>query len=242
MIEFLGQLGILFIILAFFGFVIKDAFQSGLSFKPPNFFKTYLQSLFHYVSIGLFFLSFILIIFILILASPNQDNFFTQSLNIIVELLQNFENNEILSKGFTKQLFDYFALSFVPALIYFFFISAVIIAGRISRLISDNWIKISFSDNTDDTFPKLIWEDDTFIYVSDKKIENNWIALRKNLVHKIESVKHQSQFQDKFQFFLSTLKRMWKDHQYLSLIGYLFDNFIILILLLIIIIPLLLSL
>ncbi len=84
MLEFLGELGIVFILLALFGFIIKDAFQFGLTLKPPSLYKTYILSLFHYVSIALYVLSFSTALFIMILASPNQENMITSFFNSIL--------------------------------------------------------------------------------------------------------------------------------------------------------------
>jgi hypothetical protein len=209
--DILPEIGIIFFVLALFGFILHDAFNSGFSPKPHNLYHSYVLTIFHYVSIALFVLSFSVSLFIMILAAPNQNNAITQFFNMIFQTIQNFENQHLLDAGFTKTVTNDLILSFFPAFFYFVVISIVMFSGNLTRFLNKIWVKVWLSDTEFKEFPKIISDDDNFFYFVHPENVTFWTAIRKSDIKQIEVVEHKSKLADKWEVYKKHLEKLNKE-------------------------------
>jgi hypothetical protein len=209
--DILPEIGLIFFVLALFGFIIHDAFNSGFSPKPHNMYRSYILTIFHFVSSALLLLSFSLVTFVLIIVSPNQNNVITHFFIGIFQTIQNFENQHLLATGFTNSIQTDLALSFFPAFFYFIIISFVMMLGDLMRFLNNIWVKVWFSDGGSKDFPKIISDDVDFFYFRDPETITFWTAIRKSDIKKIELVRHSSKLRDKWIDYQTYLKKLYDD-------------------------------
>ncbi len=112
------------------------------------------------------------------------------------------------------------------------------IGGTYSRLISENWIKITLKNGQEEEYPKIISDDDFFVYFENKNRKNEWESIRKEDIQKMECIRHKSRFSEMFNLMKEEIRIMWENHKYFSLGSYLFVKFFIIILMIILLIPL----
>jgi hypothetical protein len=213
MFEFLPDLGLAFLGLAFFGFVLKDSFNWEVTVKPPTMYKSYLSTIFHFVSIALFVIAVSIVFIVLILAAPNQNNPFTQFLVGLLQIVQTFETLGGLQQGFTLSIKNGLVLAFFPAFFYVAIVSLTVMAGRNIRFLNPNWIKIRLNYETRE-YPKIIADDEIFFYFEQPNNSDLWEAIKKTDIQKMEIVKHRSKFIDELGGFWKKITELWKQKDY----------------------------
>jgi len=216
MLDFLPDLGLAFLGLAFFGFILKDSFNWEVTIKPPTMYKSYVSTIFHFVSIALYVIAVLIVFIVVFLAAPNQNNPFSQFLGALLQIAQGFENAGGVQHGFTLSIKNGLALAFFPAFFYVAIVSLTVIAGRYIRFINPNWVKIELKDETRE-YPKIIADDDIFFYFEQPDNSDLWEAVKKVDIQKMEIVKHPSKFKDKFREFWENTTNLWKQKDYFEL-------------------------
>jgi len=235
--DFLTDASIIFISLALFGFLIKDAFDWGKTVKPPNIYRGNIQTIFHFSSIATLILCWFVVWFVMLVAAPNQDNIITESAGFPLYLIQNFENNGLVAPGTHYSFIKLLTLAFFPSLFYIAAWTTTIHLGFISRYFSVNWIRMFFKENQYEDYPRIIAENDFLIYVEDNKNNQHWKAFRKSDIYKIEMVRHPSKWTALIRHY-SELKR---ERKYRELVFEIFNTFYILIMTFVLIVPLIIS-
>lgn len=230
MLEFLANISIIFILLALFGFYIKDAYKKGEVTNPPFMYKGEFQSFCHYTSFSLFILSFLTIIFFVIFFAPNENNVISQTLFKVTELSLILENQGVLTIGFTEYLVNLLFLLFFPAMIFCLAYSVAFSIGRLKGYINNNWVRVYFSNEQYEEYPRIISDDSDFITFEDNKKDCNWISFKKKDIIELNSIDHPSKF--------DTYKESIKDKKfyYLRLLLFFIERFAPLFIALIIII------
>lgn len=173
----------------------------------------------------------------MIAAAPNQENFITRFVNSLLELVQSYENNKNIPQGTLNSIINFLALAFFPS---FFYLGAYVIIsnlGLISCCLNATWVKIYFKDDQAGVFPRIITEDDYFIYVEDEKSNQYWKAFRRSDIQKIEMVQHPS----KGAILMAHYSELKREGKYRELIIEIIETFWIVIFTLVLILPLVFS-
>lgn len=225
MFDILANLGFIIIILALFGFIIKDAFNWEFNLKPPTMYKSYLSTIFHYTSIAIFVISIVIIFVILFLSAPNQDNLLSKFLYLIIDIIQKLEINGLLETGFTASLLNKLAIAFLPAFFYFGIITVTIILGRCFRFFNENWVKVEFKNNIIKRYPKIVSDDEQFFYFEQPDNPSYWEAIRKEDIIKFAIERHRSRITDKIVIFWNDLTGLWQNKRYFDLFLEILTNF-----------------
>lgn len=218
MLEILPEISVIFISLALLGFLLKDAYNWELFRKPPTMYRNYIPSLFHYVSIGIFVLSIVIIFIVISLVAPNQNNIFSNFLNFIFKIIEAGESSNIFPTGFTLSVKNYLALAFFPAFIYFGMIAVTIAIGRFFRSTNNQWINVELIDGWLNS-PKIISDDDDFFYFEQDKNPGTWIAVRKDNIRKMTIQQHPSRFGEHFRSYIKKLSCLYNQKQYWELVS-----------------------
>lgn len=237
MFNFLTDASIIFISLALFGFLVKDAFYWGRIIKPPNLYRSNIQAVFHFTSVATFILCLFIVFFVITAAAPNQENFITQFANSLLELVQSYESNESIPQGTLSSIINFLTLAFFPSLFYLGAYLIISNLGLISCCLNVNWVKIYFKDDQAGVFPRIIAEDDYFLYVEDEMSNQYWKAFRRSDIQKIEVVQHPS----KGAFLMAHYSELMREGKYRELLFEIIETFWILIFTLVLIVPIILS-
>lgn len=97
MLSELQDYGLIFILLAVFGFIILDIFKTGQYWGIPDFYKSNIEKFFHYISTAILFLSFSLVFLVLTISSPNQENAITKFAKSFLTIFDKFHELGILT-------------------------------------------------------------------------------------------------------------------------------------------------
>jgi hypothetical protein len=227
MFEILPDLGLIIIGVALFGFILKDAYNWELFQKPPTIYKQqYISTIFHYISIGLFALSILIIFTFFSVFAPNQDNLISKFFNFMFTFIQVAESSGVLASGFSTSIKNNLVLSFFPAFFYFGTVSVVLAIGRFARFMNEVWVNVEFNDG-EKSYPNVISDDDDFFYFEQPDNPGFWEAIRKENVKKITLRRHPSRFRDKFSSYFGKLSDLYSKKQYGALIRQILNDTIL---------------
>lgn len=164
MFENLTDIGFAFVIMAFIGFLLKDAYNSGLFFEFPFLKRSSLEIIFHYCSIAVLAMSiFFLATFEFVKNTPPY---------------QSDPNTQII-----------FTFIIIVSIFYMIGYMVASICGLYMRYFSFKFVDVTYDDSgvqKTDEFPSVMLIDDDYVYL--EKFERNcWKCIPKNKVSLIES-------------------------------------------------------
>lgn len=164
MFENLMDVGFVFISLAFIGFLLKDAYNTGLFFEFPFLKRSSLEVIFHYCSISVFALSFVFLIF-----------------------YGTIRNSSIVQSDPNLQM--YFSLLYGLSIFYLVAWIVATVIGLYMRYFSLKCVNATFFEDgvkKTEEFPTVMLIDEDYVYF--EKFERNcWKCIPKKDVFVIES-------------------------------------------------------
>lgn len=184
----LSDFGIFFIAIAIFGYVISDTFNSFKYYGIPNVYKSDIESFFHHISNGLIALSFLIVITLLTISAPNKENIFTNFLSVFVTIFNNFHEIGIINDYYYTTILRVFVFSFLPAIGFLIIYAGAAIFVFIFKISKETGVRVFLKGKIEPIEAvDLISESDQFFYFAKK--DRLWVAIRKDEVEKIETVK-----------------------------------------------------
>ena len=194
MLEFLANLSVIFILLALFGFFIKDAYHRGEIGRAPFSIKGDFQTFCHYTSFSLLIFAGLIISLFIIFFAPNENNLVTQTFFSLYDFSVFLEGRGILPVGFTNSSFNALILLFFPALFFIGSYATAFSFGRLRGYISRNWVGVYYKDEKYEEFPRIVSENSEFITFEDNEKDHLWTSIQKHDIKKLKSIDHPSKY------------------------------------------------
>ncbi len=191
--------GLILISLAAFGFIVTDAFKTGLHWRVPDMYRNNSEKIFHYVSNAFLtvfaLLSVLGIVFFIFNYYFPQDPFVT------------IFNNSFKKLGFTNEIYP---VAIVLSWFYTIFYMIAVILGISSRYLNDIWINVFISNEENPiVFKGFISETEDFFFF--EKEEGILVeAIRKDKIERIESIFTTSSFRRDWNSLLNRLRKRSK--------------------------------
>lgn len=187
----LQDYGLIFLLLAVFGFIVLDIFKTGQQWGIPNFYKSNIEIFFHYVSTAILVLSFIFVLIGLALSSPNPDNVITKFIIDIFNIFDKIHELGLISDGSIMMIGKILVFSTFFAFLYIFLYFVVFYLGVYFRISSAIQLNVFLKDNQSNhkKFSGLITETDDFFFFLKNEGINLWEAVRKDDIAGIETIK-----------------------------------------------------
>ena len=180
--------GIIFILLAVFGFIILDTYKTGRDFGIPDIYKSTIDHFFHYISVAFIVSSLLVVLIALLLTAPDQENVFTNVVKAFFTGLERAHELEIINTENYETILNVFIYYSFFAPIYIIFYFFALILGLLSRYTSNFWINVHFKENTEPIkFVGIITETEDFFFF-EKEEFNKWEAVRKDDIVRIERI------------------------------------------------------
>jgi len=192
----LQDYGIIFLCVALFGFIILDIYRTGRDLGIPNFYKSYIEQIFHCISVAILAFSFSLVAIFLLLKAPNQENVFT---NIVKAFFTAFERSQelgIISTESYEIILKFFIYSVYFSIVYIPFYAIVLGLGLVSRYNSKLRTNVYLKGKNEPIrFVSLITvTDDFFFFEKEGRQLNLWEAIRKEDIIRIETITAPTRF------------------------------------------------
>lgn len=187
----LQDYSLIFVSLAVFGFIVLDIFRTGQYYGIPNFYKSSVEKIFHYISIAILVLSFILAFMALFIAAPNQENAITKSVIDFFSIVDKFHELGILSNGNYIVVVQIITFAFLLASIYIILYIFIFYLGLYFQIISAIKLNVFLKDNPSDAklYSCLVTESDDFLFFKKNEGMNLWEAIRKDDIVRFETIK-----------------------------------------------------
>lgn len=187
----LQDYGLIFLLLAVFGFIVLDIFKTGQQWGIPNFYKSNIEIFFHYISTAILVLSFIFVFIGLALGSPNPDNVITKFIKDIFNLFDKMHELGFISDGSIMIIGKILVYSTIFAFFYIMLYVVVFYLGIYFRISSAIQLNVFFKDNQSNPkkFSGFITETDDFFFFLKNEGINLWEAVRKDDIAGIETIK-----------------------------------------------------
>lgn len=188
----LQNYGLIFLLLAVFGFIILDIFKTGQQWGIPNFYKSNIEIFFHYVSTAILVLSFIFVFIGLAISSPNPDNAITNFLKDIFNIFDKIHEFGLISDGSIMIIGQILVFSTFFSFLYIILYGVVFYLGVFFRISSAIQLNVFLKDNqrsNPKNFSGLITENDDFFFFLKNEGINLWEAVRKDDIAGIETIK-----------------------------------------------------
>jgi hypothetical protein len=188
--------GLILISLAALGFIVTDAFKTGLYWRVPDMYRNNPDKIFHYVSNA--FLTIFALLSVLGLVFFNLNIYFSQDPFI------NIFNNFFKDLGFTNKTY---IVASILSCFYILFYIFVFMLGVSSRYLNDIWINVFISNEEKPrVFKGFISETDDFFFF--EKEEGILVeAIRKDKIERIESIYTTSSFRKEWNGLLNRLRK-----------------------------------
>jgi hypothetical protein len=193
MLENLINASIIFIFLVVLGFLVSDIFRMGRYFGIPSISKTDTERVLDYASTAIFFLMLFFIILVMIL-DPQRQNFISNSITPFFTVILNFLDQNFISQNI---VLSYIGLLFWFSVIFLFVYIVVFSTGFLIRFIDENYIEVTFSDDSKTKFRSILSETDEFIFFEGLTTWFRWEAIRKEKIQSMKSVRGKS-YADKY--------------------------------------------
>lgn len=214
--------GLLFVILAIFGFVVKDIINLSQYWNFPDDYKSDTEKFFNYVATALLIIAFTTVLLSPFIASK-EPNFANQFLNITTRSIDQLHDNRLISNETYSGIVEGFSLTLISTL--FFSYLYIIIYGiafffgiflRFSKAYGISVVLKSKPD-TPETYRELIRESDQFFFFEMDSAFNSWAAIRKEDVLRMEIIDLPSRSTKFFKFIGDAIfARLPKQYSYLN--------------------------
>ncbi len=183
----LTDFGLIFIMIAIFGYIISDTFKSVRNFGLPDTYKSDIERFFHYISIGIIALSCLIFFTFTALASPDPKNFITKSLYDFINVFDKFHTMGIISDYYYTLIPKVYILLVFPSLALLIMWTIIIVLSLFFKSSQAYGVRVFLKGNEQPIEAlDLISESDQFFYVSKKG--RLWEAIRKDNIERIEAV------------------------------------------------------
>ena len=190
----LQDYGLIFVLLAVFGFIVLDIFKTGQYYGIPNFYKSSVEKIFHYISTAILVLSFTLAFMALFIAAPNQENAITKAIYDFFSIIDKIHELGILSNENYTVVVQILTFAFLLAAVYIILYFVVFYIGFYFQIISAIKLNVFLKGKPSEAkqFSCLITESDDFFFLKKNEGMNLWEAIRKDDVVRFETIKGRS--------------------------------------------------
>lgn len=197
MIPDLQDYGIIFLSIAIFGFIVLDIYKTGQGLGIPFYFKSNLEKIFHYISVTVLLFSFSLVIInMLLITAPNQDNFFINFIKSFFDVFQRSHEFGFISDESYIIILKFFAFSNFFAVNYIILYFILLVLGIFSRYNSMLRTNVYLKEKTVPLrFVKLITETEDFFFFEKEEKINLWEAIRRENIDRIETITSSTKFE-----------------------------------------------
>ena len=190
----LQDYGLIFAFLAVFGFIVSDIFRTGQYYGIPNFYKSSVEKILHYISTAILVLSFILVFMWLSILSPNKENAITKFVNELISIVGEIIEIGILGGENYIVIVQIFRSASLLAFFYIFLYAVVFYFGSFFQMASIIKFNVFLKSNPSEAkpFSSLIAESDDFFFFLKNNGTNLWEAIRKDDVERFERIEGRS--------------------------------------------------
>lgn len=189
----LTGLGLTFVVIAIFGYIISDTFKSVRNLGIPDTYRGDLENFFHYFSKGIIALSFLIFVTFSALASPNPENLITKSLYEFINVFEKFHEMGIVSDYYYTLIPKIYILAVFPSIALLIIWMITFFSSLFLKFSQGFGVKVFLKGKEQPLEAlDLISETDQFFYIS--KQGNLWAAIRKDNIERIEAVHTPSLF------------------------------------------------
>ncbi|MEN6442956.1 MAG: hypothetical protein ABFC71_04300 [Methanoregula sp.] len=196
---------VIFIFLVILGFIVSSIFRTGRYFGISSIPKTDNERLLEYVSTAIFFLV-IFFIFLIMMLNAQSSNFITDFITpfflAFVVTLGKFSISQ-------DTVTAYLALLFWISVIFMFVYIVIFSIGRFIMSFDENYIEVTFID-TKDTYRSVLSETDDFIFFETIKKPFLWVAIRKENIKSMKSIRGKSLFNEFLVYLRTDMGNIWK--------------------------------
>jgi len=212
----LQDYSLIFVSLAVFGFIVLDIFKTGQYYGIPNFYKSSVEKIFHYISTAILVLSFTLVLMGLFISAPDQENAITIFIKEFFSIVDKIHELGILTDENYIVLVKIFTFAFLLAFMYIILYGVVFYLGVYFQIISAIKLNVFVKGNPSEakTFSSLITESDDFFFFKKNEGINLWEAIRKDDVARFETIKGRSRLENwmlnLIKWLLNQIKRLDK--------------------------------
>ena len=204
----LQDYGLIFVSLAVFGFIILDIFRTGQYYGIPNYYKSSVEKILHYISTAVFVLSIILVLMWLIILDPNKENAITKFVNELISIIGGIIEISVLNGENYTAIVQIFKSSSLLAFFYIVIYTIVFYLGSFFRIININKLNVFLKSNPNEAkpFSSLITESDDFFFFLKDGGTNLWEAIRKDDVARFERIEGRSWLEIRGQDLIQSLR------------------------------------
>ena len=186
----LQDYGLIFAFLAVFGFIVSDIFRTGQYYGIPNFYKSSVEKILHYISTAILVLSFILVVMWLSILAPNQENAITKFVNEVISIVGKIIETIILNGETYTEFVQIFTSASLLAFFYILIYTVVFLSGYFIQTTSVVHLNVFLKSDPSEvkSFSSLITESDDFFFFLKDDGTNLWKAIRKDDVSSFERI------------------------------------------------------
>ena len=212
----LQDYGLIFAFLAVFGFIVSDIYKTGQYYGIPNFYKSSVEKILHYISTAILVLSFILVFMWLSILSPNKENAITKFVNELISIVGEIIEIGIMGGENNIIIVQIFGSASLLAFFYIFIYTIVFLSGAFIQKMNVIHLNVFLKSdpNKAKPFSSLIKESDDFFFFLKDDGTNLWKAIRKEDVSSFERIVGRSRFgiwgQDLIQSLRNQIESLYK--------------------------------
>lgn len=186
----LQDYSLIFVFLAVFGFIVSDIYRTGQYYGIPNFYKSSIEKILHYISTAILVLSFILVVMWLSILAPNQENAITKFVNEIISIVGKIIETVILNGETYTEFVQIFTSASLLAFFYILIYTVVFLSGYFIQTTNVIHLNVFLKSNPSEvkSFSSLITESDDFFFFLKDDGTNLWKAIRKDDVSSFERI------------------------------------------------------
>jgi hypothetical protein len=185
--------GFLFVILAIFGFVVKDIVNLSQYWNLPDDYKSDTEKFFNYIATALLIIAFttILITPLLVSKEPNPVN---NLFNVTATTIDKLHEGRLISNETYSGIVEGFSLGIISTVyfsyLYLFIYAIAFLFGIFVRYAKTYGISVVLKSKPDapETYRELIRESDQFFFFEMDSSFNSWAAIRKEDVLRMEMI------------------------------------------------------
>lgn len=206
----LQDYGIILLCAALFGFIILEIYNTGRDLGIPNFYKSHVEQIFHYISVAILVFSYSLVAIYVLLTFSNQENVFTNIVKVFFTSLERSHELGIISTESYGTILKFLIYSTMFAFYYTIFYVIVLILGIFSRYNSmlRTYVYLK-GKNEPSKFVRLITETDDFFFFEKEEVFrlNLWEAIRKEDIVRIETITGHTRFNIMYEKLINWIRK-----------------------------------